>query len=466
MGTVILDAGTIRTAAAVLDPDRAAGEPLGPRDVQVATVGQLVEALVLFEEIAVPEIDGPHGRIPHLVRGVGEAVVPLPVPEEVTREIKRAASGWLASHPRLSDLVQLVDGAVVEFTQGSAGGSVEYTVLEAFGVRDKYSPHVRAFLELGRSRPVGPEPRIRGVGWRNSPRSRELPWEPTEPPSKKVVADGVLGKALAELGLPGMVVGWEGQPETNVIAGAGCGDDAWSDNAFVALCANLAWSVWRTRCYDLVAQREGHAYLPHTLRARLAGYSALSPEVLGDPPMSSESTVARRYLRVLSDVHDQAREVANEELGVQFMPLRCSVLLPYVVRKAANRDRVLDVAYEVRDRRGARALRRHTSEMQERLAQGDLKASMALVREMNRLTVMLRRDLGLDKGPVMTMAVSVPFIGQVESPIAMPASVAAASRALGLGRARTLFLRDVFHDLALASQLGDVYDILIPPRSP
>jgi hypothetical protein len=176
--------------------------------------------------------------------------------------------------------------------------------------------------------------------------------------------------------------------------------------------------------------------------------------------------LARRYLDTVRRVHEDSREIYKSRLDIELTPLRCSMPLPYIARKARERDRVLDVAYEVRDSRGAHDLRRHVTEMEECIARGDLKAGFAVVRELDRLTLKLRSSLGIDNELRFNMAVSFAGLVQLEAPIRAPSMAwSDLSRTFRIGRPRINFLRDVFGDLARASRLGDVYDILVPPRS-
>jgi hypothetical protein len=173
MAKVILDVGTVRGATSVLFPighDKAevksSRRKERPSDLDVVATGQLIESLILFDEVLVPDLDGRNESISALVRPLGEAVSLLPVSASIAEDIKASAREWLAYIPNLSDMTTLAPGSDVlqstpwwmPFSVERRGeipiwttGSTDYLVLHAFGVRRKYSDEVRAFLDLARS---------------------------------------------------------------------------------------------------------------------------------------------------------------------------------------------------------------------------------------------------------------------------------------------------------------------------
>ncbi|GLY04144.1 hypothetical protein Acsp01_45230 [Actinoplanes sp. NBRC 101535] len=384
----MLDAATVRDAGRVLFPD--GDRTLSER--HIAATGQVLEALAFFDRVLVPALDGSPASLRRLVAPFGEAMTVVKGSADIVR-IRETASAWIATEARLAELVGIVDGG---YTTNHNGWGTRYEphAISGFGLRDRETAQVQAITEWGgESRiPVGParrkgKPRLRGC-------------EPEKP------ARGRLAEALASAGIPEMIVGI-------VADGAVAGDLA-------LFGARLAWTTWRTRCHQLVAEEHGVPYLPHTLRARLAGYCLARPgrrswNFDARPPVTED------YLATWQRGLRADRHTVNERLRLQLTGCGLTFVLPGVVRIAERREDVLDVAYTLRDMPWVTTFRRDL---------GDWLAAADPSREPPR-----------SRSPV--------------APIVVARSTAGGPASL---------LRDVLADMKTMNRPGDVHDILVPPR--
>jgi hypothetical protein len=400
-----MDVATIRAAAGVLFPEGPRGDNGRFVDLDIAALGQVVEGLVLFDEVLIPDL-GHRLDVPAAGGLFGSAVSVPAIEPDIAEAVKEQSRQWLSAGPEtnLDSLVELVGGVRDVRHIGSVGASGYYEVLEVIGVRDRYNSPVIDWIRAIQSE--GPVPLHWGT-WRNI-----------------------------------------------------------SDEARV-FCSNLVWLSYRARCYDLLCRNIEVPYMPHPLRAKMAGFSSFRDIPPQSPRFRLErKPVMRAYLDAINKVHEESRETVSRVLDGAFLPLQCSSLLPYVIRKAGSRENVLSVTYEIRESRGARDLRSHVSELEQHIDAGDLKAALRLTEEINRLTEQLRRQLGLVdvQPPNMTISIGGIVSMDISGGIVKKLTTKLARR-IGVARPRTMFLRNVLDGLSSAATLGSLYEVLYPNPS-
>ncbi|MFG2550710.1 hypothetical protein [Streptomyces sp. NPDC048581] len=397
-----LDVATIRAATSVLFPD-------GPRedngrfaDLDIAALGQVIEGLVLFNEVLVPDL-GHRLDVPAAGGLFGPAVHVPAIERHIAETIAEESRQWINSGPEtnVESLIQLVGGE----PRIGATSSSNLLVLEAIGVRDRYNSPVMEWIRAIQSQ--GPAP----------------------------------------------------HPPTGMLRAGGWND--YGSDEVEDFCRNLVWLTYRARCYDLLCRHIGVPYMPHPLRARMAGFSCFQgiPSQLPQP-RPQRPPVIHAYLEAINTVYEEARETVSSVLDGAFLPLQCSSLLPYVVHKAGRRENVLSAAYDIRDSRGARHLRSHVSELEQRIDEGNMKAALPLTKEINRLTNQLRRQLGLDDVQPPNMTISIGGIVSVDASGGIKKLATKLTRRIRVARPRTMFLSNVLDGLSSAATLGPLYEVL------
>ena len=419
MAKIALDVATMRSADRIL-------HPVGPReddgqfaDLDIAALGQLIEAIVLFDEVVVPDL-GHRVDVPELAARFGTAVAYQPVHTAVVSDVTVESRSWLRWNPDLdmTTLSQLIGVNPRLRTESYAyDSSSGYTILLAsIGARDKYSPSVVEWLKQARTR------------------GHSLPLDPGDEESQET-RRGMFGLLLDKWRKP----------------------DAEFD--FRRFGANLAWLTFRARCYDLYCRRVALPYLPHPLRTNLAGFSSFLADDHRDE--DTRTPLVYSYLTAINKVYKESTATISAALGGAFVPVQCPLLLPHVVARARKKESVLEAVYEVRDSRGARGLRAHVSQVEQSIAAGDLTSALKLVKELDRLTRSLRRGLGLSTVDAPGMAISIGGVVSAQlSADQVQKLTAKLTRHLTLARPRTMFLRNVFKDLADAAALGPLYEVL------
>ena len=208
------------------------------------------------------------------------------------------------------------------------------------------------------------------------------------------------------------------------------------------------WGIFRSRCYDLLARTFHLPYLPHPLRARSElAVRCLDMKSIGAP---------NPFLAVLKDAHDEGRQYVYEKSGDWIEPFRLSPLFPFILRKCKNKEEILPRTYDIRDSRGARALR-------SRLATtGDaesLRDRIELVSELDSLKGMLASELGLER---TAQKVSFNIAGMISTTLPVPETL---TRFIGYHiprstNSRLLFLRNIYKEMTQAAGLGKYYEFL------
>lgn len=431
MAKIALDVATIRSAGALLYPEGPRDDDGQFADLDIAALGQLVEAIVLFDEVIVPDL-GHRLALPELVARFGAAVSYQPVHTAVVSNISVESMRWMTRLGQGGELdavsVSQLIGVNPRFRMEyhadddypyDSGSSGYLVLLASIGAHDKYSPSVVEWLKDART--PGRAVRL-ALG-----DSFDVVW----PGYKR----GFLRKFLRKR------------------------EEYGDEFGFNRFHANLAWLTHRARCYDLYCRRIMVPYMPHPLRTRIAGFSSFVDD--SRPDESVRAPLAFSYLNAIKKVYQESTATISEALGGAFVPVQCPLLLPHVVARAKKKEHLLEAVYEVRDSRGARGLRGHVSQLQQSIDAGDLTSALKLVKELDRLTRSLRRGLGLSAGDAPGMAVSIGGVVSTQlSADQVQRLTAKLTRHITVARPRTMFLRNVFKDLADAASLGPLYEVL------
>lgn len=422
MGKVALDVATLRSASRLLFPEGQRADDGAYVDLDVAALGQLIEAIILFDEVIVPDL-GHQLDVPAIAERFGVVVSAHPVEPDVAGAVMDASRKWIGRNPDLdlTSLIHLVGGKPEFSTQ--IGGSDSWSLLlGSMGVDKAHAAIATDWIREihGIEMPNAIRSGFLMGRWSKHSKKGEWRWEQYEVP-----------------------------------------DALWD------ACANLAWLTFRARCYDLVCQRIAVPYMPHPLRTSVAGYTTFTddaPAAAGKrdrPWTSTRRPLVYSYVDAMKIVYRELEATVSEALGGAFVPVQAPVLLPHVLGKAGDREQVMAAAYEIRDSRGARRLRAHVDQVEQSIAAGDLRAALRLVQELNRLTAALRRELGLRSPDTPGMTVSIAGVASVQlSPDQVVRLTGPLTRRLTVTRPRLMFLRNVFNDLATAASLGHLYELL------
>jgi hypothetical protein len=425
LAKIALDVATIRAAGRLLHPEGPRDDDGQFADLDVAALGQLIEAIVLFDEVIVPDL-GHRLDVPELVARFGTAVTYQAVHSAVMNDIAGDSQDWLHRSWELDALtVTRLVGVNPSFRMEPGGGgdsSGGYAILLAsIGARDKYSRSVVEWIEESRTSEHAKHSLYLRAGGIFSPR-------------RLAEKQSLLGQFLRKWGRRDI------------------------DFDFAHFRANLAWLTFRARCYDLYCRRIAVPYMPHPLRTNVAGFSCFADD---HPDRSKRSPLVFTYLNAIKKVYQESTATISDALGGAFVPVQCPLLLPHVVAKARKKENVLEAVYDVRDSRGARGLRAHVSQLEQSIAAGDLTSALKLVKELDRLTRSLRRGLGLSAADAPGMAVSIGGVVSAQlSADQVQKLTAKLTRRVTIARPRTMFLRNVFKDLADAATLGPLYEVL------
>ena len=106
MSKIMLDTASLKAAKKVLQPEAARPTPGAAGDQGLVALSSLVEAIVLFDQISVPNLG--HQKFAETLAGLGEALQPLPLDDHYRDGIASAATRWLESWPDLEDHIRLL----------------------------------------------------------------------------------------------------------------------------------------------------------------------------------------------------------------------------------------------------------------------------------------------------------------------------------------------------------------------
>lgn len=140
LAKIALDVATIRSAGRLLHREGSRDDHGQFADLDIAALGQLIEAIVLFDEVIVPDI-GHQLDVPELVAPFGAAVSYQPVHTDVVSNLAEESRQWMSRSKGLdvATLSRLIGVNPYSYTEDVAEGtSSSYTVLLAsIGAHDK-----------------------------------------------------------------------------------------------------------------------------------------------------------------------------------------------------------------------------------------------------------------------------------------------------------------------------------------
>jgi hypothetical protein len=482
MSKIVLDIATLRAAKRLLFHK-------GPRhdngrfvDLDISALAALVEGICFSDEILVPNLG--HQSFNAITEPFGTAVVGAELSDTQRSEIARLADNWLSGWSKVEDFIVLL-GSHPLYSVLQAN-SEDYLILQALGVRDKYQSQVVQWVRALRSydaaldglpelafgdktgREYRPPASLKFTKFMD-----EILHEPKKHLSKWLRGElfnyfdnEKFTEILGGLGLSPMMFGTRheipemrdenGRPSMQARVGS----------EMLSFCANLVWTVFRTKCYCVYSRERGITYMPHPLRARLAGFSEAceyGPEdtevYLGAKP----GYYVRSYISCLDKVYQEALDATSHFADTTLIRIPFSPVLPYVIKKAKRREKIIEVAYDVRGTRGARDLRARLNEFEHELRTGEIRAAIGMRNELERLVHSLRRHLGLEAYQGPKIGLSIGGVVSVDLPIPGPRIVTSLVSKTDVFKPRLLLLRDVFDALAAASSLGALYKVLYDP---
>jgi hypothetical protein len=488
MAGIILDVATIRSARRLLCQGESRHDEGRFVDLDITAVGTVVESIIMFDKVLVPNL-GHQLNLPELLLPFGEAVTKLDIKHWQLDAVTEAAANWIKACSNIENFIRLLGGHPLYILDGD---TYIYLLLQAIGVKSKYESEVVQWVRNIRSYDhrfygkaqqteftYGPVYRREGYKVIRSEDGsyKEINAKETsalkrllEESSRSEFGAKVFEQILSDLNLPQMGLGTHSEiPQNDYFIRHP--SKAWlAGSEVMTFCANLAWTAFRSRCYDLISRAEGISYMPHPLRARLAGFSSSSDSASNHPPELQESFV-RSYIGALEKVHQEARESISQFADFKLLAFPYSPLLPHILKevrrkernKAKQKEKIIEVAYEIRNSSGAKNIRSYISNVEDEVSNGNLKALLALNRELKDLMVALRQDIGLQEPSIPKIALSIAGVVEVEIPKELIPSFLHNKK--HLSKPRLMFLRNVFDDLSRASSLGALYEILYNPSN-
>ena len=102
-------------------------------DLDLAALGNVVEAIVLFDDILVPDLG--HSDLAALLQPFGPAIRIWSVSTAARKSIATQARRWMASWNNIDAFIRVLGASPLYANVG--GGTFWYLVLEAVGARDR-----------------------------------------------------------------------------------------------------------------------------------------------------------------------------------------------------------------------------------------------------------------------------------------------------------------------------------------
>jgi hypothetical protein len=201
---------------------------------------------------------------------------------------------------------------------------------------------------------------------------------------------------------------------------------------------NFALFAFRGFFYQQLAHLASVSYVPHSWRTSLIS-SALS-----NPEISFVQYVAALAAELRSELAAQL----NSEFGAAAIQGEFPVFASFIANQATSRPDLIRVAVDLRATEAAVAFRRWIQEMEANLhSQTDLPRIAAAQGELQGLLSDLRRETGLSKQPEyqqsVTLKVGLPTVGSVDLPTTISMSRPSWVRRLMHRRTHLVFLRQV-----------------------
>jgi hypothetical protein len=483
---VVLDAATLRGAKQILDGPGARQDQGQFVSMDITALGSLLEAVCFTDDVMVPDLE--HRSLSALTSEFGIAIKAVPLSASDRNAIADRARRWLLAWPDLENLIRVLGGSPV---YRLAGSTYQYLLMQAIGVDGKYDSQVVRWVRHLRSADPTKfqSPRSWGTGPAQAPTGNDAAsYEFVDPATDLHHAssfghgnylDSVLSKMLAELSLPPMGIGPHPELPINDRFVSHPSSEWGGGAEIMQFCSNLVWMTFRTLCYSLYARDNQVTYMPHPLRARVAGFATagsaereavvfaagrsgrvadLKRELEPDP--DAQQSFAQQYTSRLDEVYEEAVDIALSVGATSLVRFPYPGVLPYIVRRAGSREYLLEAAYDVRRSRGARSLRSRIADFEQSVKSGDMRAAIALRDELDLVTRSLRQRLDLEQRepPQVSFAISAGVASATLRPRrrgSEPSKLAAT-----MTKPWLVVLWNVFDALAAADALGDLYEML------
>jgi hypothetical protein len=425
MRSLLVDHATLRSAHSVLY-GRTIPEPFYRAsyedEIDISCLANLIENIILFDEIVVPGV--PHVHSERLSSAFGSAVSFRPLDPKLFNSIEQEACGWLRSVDNPHSALNLMNLALDTFDDGS--DCYALTAIYRFAYPDgKASGRVDTF-----KRQYSP----------NAITDYTEQYETLGVPLGAETIQSIIAKL-----------------DIDSLRKSVAKKDEWITHDFLGVAAirSVYWGLLRSRCYDLISRELSINYSPHLLRSDATAFSRLSDRKqkvgLGVNPIEVDP-----YMRALKNAHDHGREFVEEQTGIKMLGLNYSPLFHYVLSKIDKKEQILSATYDVRHARDAIALRGRLMDVDEAVREGNLKETVKIAKEVDRLSRVFATELGANVSglgcsiSVLFMSVNVPnkITGIIQAEIDAQ-----------LNR-HFLFLRNVFRELNSTARLGKYHEIL------
>lgn len=401
---VLVDIGTLNSAYGVLNRRSWDGYfGSDEADLHIIALASLFESIVFFDRVIVPGV--PHHSGEKLASVFGSAIEYRPVDFDLFDEVEDDATEWVCESV---DIQQALD-AIHQTMHFSPGTSSDFASISlAYGF-DKKRREILPFDSVG---------------------FQERWISPSSTNNNEQFYLGLPIKTLAE---------FREKIELHL------GTDVYKRDS-AKLANAIYWTLFRCRCYDILSRLWEIPYCPHPLRARGTLLSQTRGLGKGRNP----------YMTAVSEVLEEARSYINSKTGNTITAIRYSPILPFLLGKCKKKSEIMPRLYEIRDSDGARSARERIGEYNHAVAASDLKAAVKLANEIQRLTNYFRSDLGLPlSAEEVTIAVSC-----LSVPVPQRLVQAVVGRIEESLQRRTLFIRNVFKDVASAATLSSGYELL------
>ena len=373
---VMLDHATLVAVTNVLDHPKAAS------NLDYAAASLLVENIVLHDELLVPGL--PHVQADALQQRFENVIQFEPLSSHQITPIEQSGIDWVKHYSSAADALKL---AGFHF-QGLYVGSHDHELALEFGVsrsqlRDlnRHADSDRAVAEqalrdLGKSMqgdsPLASEAEMNGLieRWLS-----KIAWHDLR---SQLTPDHPFGTRLYELAME-----MHGEPPTRISV------------PVASYLAQIYWTLFRTRIYDLASNHFGADYAPHPVRAIASAVSR------------TESCTSHRHaLDVIASsirkVHQEGIEYLNEQLGVAIAPLNFAPMFPYIVRKMTPSENLIQAALRVRELGPAKELRQTVRQPTSAVRTGDLVGARKCASQLKAIEQFMRSEANIS--PVQSSA--------------------------------------------------------------
>jgi hypothetical protein len=382
---VMLDIATLRAAKSVIDL-KVRNKDYNLYDIDISCLSTIVDAIILFDNVYVPNIE--HNLYNELLVFFGESFKKLPVEGYLITDINKLSKNWV-EQIQIEDIVESF-GAFISYR--GFGISSDYLLLQSVGVYkngdlEKYNSNIIDYIKSLISK-------------KHRTKLDRLFWK------------------FSKL--------YESYTYTT---------DSYDVKTFLD---NLAWLAYRTRCYHYISRDMNIDYMPHPLRSNICAYS------IGGEGIKRFISEGIPHINSLEKFYREAAQIKHVFGDYKFASYEWPTLLPYLLKRVENKNEIIDIAYQIRNERGAKNLRKIIGELShEYYEKGNLKYALQMNNEIIEFEKMLRKEC--DLGNTSKLKISI-FFEHFSKP-------------------RLYFLKNIFNELVVSSSLGASYEKLIPTNT-